>query len=140
MEQPLRVRPAPAPRLAAWAPRRQEIIAAQPRLPVPAVVGDSASRCLSLQVRLFSSCEAGGLVLLQLMGHRAWRRPPPALRPGVVPIPTPPPCAGPCFCGLSPLSFLGKGGHFLQSVPALPLRSALFCRVTSDSPTKPATR
>lgn len=76
MEQPLRVRPAPAPRLAAWAPRRQEIIAAQPRLPVPAVVGDSASRCLSLQVRLFSSCEAGGLVLLQLMGHRAWRRPP----------------------------------------------------------------
>lgn len=139
MQQPLRVRPAPAPRLAAWAPRRQGIIAAQPRLPVPAVVGDSASRCLSLQVRLFSSCEAGGLVLLQLMGHRAWRRPP---RPGAWcrAHPHPTPCAGPCFCGLSPPSFLGKGGHFLQSVPAPPIRSALFCRVTSDSPTKPATR
>lgn len=140
MEQPLRVRPAPAPRLAAWAPRRQEIIAAQPRLPVPAVVGDSASRCLSLQVRLFSSCEAGGLVLLQLMGHRAWRRPPrPEAWCRAHPHPTP-------VCGtllLRPLtpSFLGKGGHFLQSVPALPIRSALFCRVTSsDSPTKPATR
>lgn len=145
MKRLLHVHTAPKLHLAVWALQRQKTTLPDPYLPVPVVIGDSASHVTSL-------CSFVSFHPQNNPGKR-WPRPPSTNgTQGLMQTPCPeawwcahpPPylrMQDPASAASDSQPFLGKGGHFLQSVHALPVCSARFCHVTfSDFPTQPGTR